>query len=154
MIRGRAWKFGDNINTNVMTHHGREHCLEEVNPEFTKNQEPGDIIVAGTNFGAGSAREIAPRYIKEREVGLIIAKSFARLFLRNAINIGLPIMECPEVVDSINDGDILEVDTSTGKIKNVTTKAEHTALPFSPIIQEIIAAGGLINYAKKRLGTA
>ena len=129
-IRGRAWKYGSNVDTDVIIA-GRychitdkkelaKHCLEDLDATFVKSVKQNDIIVAGTNFGCGSSREIAPVTIKESGISCVIAKNFARIFYRNSINIGLPIFESPEVVDSINKGDEVEIDVSTGVIKNIT----------------------------------
>ncbi|MCR4394587.1 MAG: 3-isopropylmalate dehydratase small subunit [Dehalococcoidales bacterium] len=127
------------------------HCLEDLDPEFTSKVKPGDIIVAETNFGCGSSREHAPLAIKSAGVSCVIAKSFARIFFRNAINIGLPLLESEEAVDSTQDGDILEVDLSRGRILNITRGLEFTARPYPQFMSELIAAGGLIEYTRKRL---
>lgn len=160
-IRGRAWKYGSNVDTDVIIA-GRychitdkselaKHCLEDLDKDFVKNIKTGDIIVAGTNFGCGSSREIAPVAIKESGVSCVIAKNFARIFYRNSINIGLPIFESPEAVDNINKGDEVEVDIATGAIKNVTNGKEAKAMPFPDFIQQIIKRGGLMAYLKEKL---
>ena len=156
VFKGRAWKYGRNIDTDVIIP-GRyaniaeakelaEHCLEDLDPDFVTNMSPGDIIVAETNFGCGSSREIAPLSIKAAGVSCVIAKSFARIFYRNAINIGLPIFECPEAVDGIEAGDEIEVDPATGKIVNVTKNLSFETEPLPEFIQEIVAEGGLMKY--------
>jgi len=127
---------------------GKVHKLD---PEFVSRVKPGDIIMATTNFGCGSSREHAPLAIKTAGVSCVIAKSFARIFFRNAINIGLPLLECSEAVDNTKAGDILEVDLSTGKIKNVTSGRMFTAKPYPEFMAGLISAGGLIEYTKQRL---
>ncbi len=128
-----------------------KHCLEGIDPDFVKRVKPGDIIVATTNFGCGSSREHAPLAIKASGVSCVIAKSFARIFFRNAINIGLPLLECEEAVDNTKEGDILEVDINNGRIKNLTSGREFSAKPYPNFMAKLIAAGGLIEYTKKRL---
>ncbi|CAB50256.1 3-isopropylmalate dehydratase small subunit [Pyrococcus abyssi] len=160
-VRGRAWKYGDNIDTDVIiparylnTSDPKElakHVLEDLDPEFRSKMKPGDIIVAGENFGCGSSREHAPLAIKAAGVSCVIAKSFARIFYRNAINIGLPILEAPQAVDRIETGDELEVDFSSGEIRNLTKGEVYRANPFPDFIMEIIKAGGLVEWAKRRL---
>lgn len=160
-VRGRAWKYGDHVDTDVIiparylnTSEPAElakHVLEDLDPEFRFKMRPGDIIVAGENFGSGSSREHAPLAIKAAGVSCVIAKSFARIFYRNAINIGLPILEAPEAVDTIEAGDDLEVDFSTGEIRNLTKNEVYWANPFPDFVMEIIAAGGLVEYTKRRL---
>ncbi|AAL81063.1 3-isopropylmalate dehydratase small subunit [Pyrococcus furiosus DSM 3638] len=159
--RGRAWKYGDNIDTDVIiparylnTSDPKElaqHVLEDLDPEFRYKMKPGDIIVAGENFGCGSSREHAPLAIKAAGVSAVIAKSFARIFYRNAINIGLPILEAPEAVERIETGDEIEIDFSTGEIRNLTKGEVYHANPFPEFIMEIIKAGGLVEWAKRRL---
>jgi 3-isopropylmalate/(R)-2-methylmalate dehydratase small subunit len=127
------------------------HCMEDIDKDFVNRVEPGDIIVATTNFGCGSSREHAPLAIKAAGVSCIIAKTFARIFFRNAINIGLPLLECEEAVDNTGAGDILEVDLSSGRIKNLTRGMVFTAKPYPDFMAGLIAAGGLIEYTKKRL---
>ena len=129
-----------------------KHCMQDLDPTFVDRVKPGDIIVAEENFGCGSSREHAPICIKASGVSVVIAKSFARIFYRNSINIGLPIMECPEAVDGINEGDKVSVDADTGTIVNETTGATFTAQPFPPFIKEIIEDGGLVARAKKKMG--
>ncbi|GAB6136215.1 3-isopropylmalate dehydratase small subunit [Thermococcus henrietii] len=160
-VRGRAWKYGDHVDTDVIiparylnTSEPAElakHVLEDLDPEFRFRMKPGDMIVAGENFGSGSSREHAPLAIKAAGVSCVIAKSFARIFYRNAINIGLPILEAPEAVDAIETGDELEVDFSTGEIRNLTKNEVYRANPFPDFVMEIISAGGLVEYTKRRL---
>ncbi|MGI6046089.1 MAG: 3-isopropylmalate dehydratase small subunit [Eggerthellaceae bacterium] len=161
-FKGTAHKYGRDIDTDVIipaqylnTSDSRElakHCLERLDPSFVDKVHPGDILVAEENFGCGSSREHAPIAIKTAGIDVVIAKSFARIFYRNAINTGLSIMECPEAVDGINDGDTVSVDADRGIIRNETTGQSFDATPFPPFIREIIEAGGLINRTKKRLG--
>ncbi len=160
-LTGDVWKYGDDIDTDVIiparylnTSDPEElagHCLEDLDSEFTEKMNQGDIIVAGDNFGCGSSREHAPLAIKAAGVSCIIANSFARIFYRNAINIGLPIMESKEAVNSITEGDRLSVDLDQGLIKNLTRAEEYQAKPFPEFMQELIASGGLINYLKKQV---
>ena len=154
-MRGKAFKFGDNISTDHIApgrlFHLRsnlqefaKHVLEDADENFAKNMTKGDFVVAGTNFGLGSSREHAPQIIKIAGVGAVIAKSFARIFYRNSINIGLPILECPAASEAISEGDIVAIDFDTGVITDETTGATFQAEPFPPFIQKIIAAGGLM----------
>ena len=159
--RGRAHLVGDHIDTDqiipaqyLTTTDPRElamHCLETPDPDFVKKVRPGDFVVAGVNFGCGSSREHAPISIKGCGVSAVIAKSFARIFFRNAINLGLPVLECPEAVEAIDAGDELEVDLATGNIRNLTTEGVFVAKPYEPFMMEIINAGGLVEYTKRRL---
>lgn len=151
---GKVFKYPDNVDTDVIiparylnTPDAKElslHCMEDIDTEFVKNVETGDIMVAGWNFGCGSSREHAPLVIKTCGTGVVIAKSFARIFYRNAINIGLPILECEEAADEISAGDKVNVNFDTGVITNLTTGKTYTAQPFPPFIQNIIAKGGLL----------
>lgn len=160
-LRGRAWKFGHDIDTDVIiparylnTSDPAElarHCMEDADPSFAARVQPGDIIVAGKNFGCGSSREHAPLAIKACGVSCVIAASFARIFYRNAFNIGLPILESPEAAADIQQGDEVEVDLGSGTITNLTRGRQYRAAPVPPFMQEIIAAGGLINYVRRRL---
>ena len=155
---GKVIKYGDNVDTDVIiparylnTIDKKElasHCMEDLDATFTSRVTNGDIMVAGFNFGCGSSREHAPIAIKESGISLVIAKSFARIFYRNSINIGLPIIECPEAVDAISEGDKLKADMDAGVIYNLTTGDEYKADPFPPFIQEIISTGGLIESIK------
>jgi 3-isopropylmalate/(R)-2-methylmalate dehydratase small subunit len=160
-FQGRAWVFGDNIDTDVIipgrylnTTDPQElaaHCMEGVDPEFPRKAQPGDIVVAGRNFGSGSSREHAPLSLKAAGVSCVVAKSFARIFFRNAINIGLPVLECPEAVEAIQPGDELEVRLDTGEILHRRTGQVFRAKPYPPFMLELIRAGGLIPYTKARL---
>ncbi len=161
IIKGKAWKFKDNIDTDVIiparylnTSDPKElalHCMEDYDSEFVKKMNQGDIIVAGRNFGCGSSREHAPIALKAAGVSCIIAKSFARIFFRNAINIGLPIFESIEVVEQCSQGDMLEVDTVQGVIKNLTKDKVYKTNLLPEFIQKIIAVGGLREYVKEEL---
>lgn len=161
IIKGKVWKFKDNIDTDVIiparylnTSDPKElalHCMEDYDSEFVKKMNQGDIIVAGRNFGCGSSREHAPIALKAAGVSCIIAKSFARIFFRNAINIGLPIFESVEVVDQCSQGDILEADTVQGVIKNLTKDKVYKTNLLPEFIQKIIAVGGLREYVKEEV---
>lgn len=152
--QGKVFKYPDNVDTDVIiparylnTSDAKElalHCMEDIDTEFVKNVNKGDIMVAGWNFGCGSSREHAPLVIKTCGTGCVIAKSFARIFYRNAINIGLPILECPEAAEGINAGDEVEVNFDTGVITDKTTGKTYKAQPFPEFIQNIIAKGGLL----------
>ena len=158
--KGRVHKYQDNVDTDVIIparylntkDHAElaSHCMEDIDPDFVKNVKPGDIIVAGENFGCGSSREHAPIAIKASGISCVIATTFARIFYRNAINIGLPILECPEASKAIDDGDEVEVDFSKGEIRNVTKNETYTAAPFPEFIRGIINAGGLMASIKER----
>jgi 3-isopropylmalate/(R)-2-methylmalate dehydratase small subunit len=161
-LEGRIWKFGDHIDTDVIIparflnisdkDELAKSCFIDTRPDFAKNVRPGDIVVAGINFGCGSSREHAPLAIKAAGVGVVIAKGFARIFYRNAFNIGLPILESEDVTDSFNDGDRISVDLQTGEIKAVGSSRQFSAKPIPPFMQEIIHAGGLVNYTKQKKG--
>lgn len=151
---GNVIKYGDNVDTDVIiparylntSDHAElaSHCMEDLDKTFVSRVQPGDIITAGQNFGCGSSREHAPIAIKASGVSLVIAKSFARIFYRNSINIGLAIVECPEAVDGISEGDKVEADMDNGIIRNLTTGKEYKTAPFPEFIQKIIENGGLI----------
>ena len=152
--KGKVFKYGNNIDTDVIiparylntTDHKElaSHCMEDIDTEFVNNVAEGDIMVAGDNFGCGSSREHAPIAIKAAGISCVIAKTFARIFYRNAINIGLPILECPEAADAIAAGDTVEVDFSKGEIIDITTGQTFKAIPFPDFIKEIINSGGLL----------
>ena len=152
-------KYGDNVDTDVIiparhlnTINVKElasHCMEDLDPHFHEKIAPGDIMVAGSNFGCGSSREHAPIAIKESGIALVIAKDFARIFYRNAINIGLPIVECPEAVDAIENGHTVKADLSRGVITNLTTGEEFKTHPFPPFINDIIQNGGLVECIRR-----
>ena len=154
-VNGNAIKYGDNVDTDVIiparylnTSDKAElasHCMEDIDKDFVNKVREGDIIVAGKNFGCGSSREHAPIAIKESGISLIIAKSFARIFYRNSINIGLPIVECEAAAEEIAEGDTVQMDFDSGIIKNVTQNKEYRVNPFPAFIQSLISASGLIN---------
>ncbi len=162
IMKGRAWVFGDNIDTDVIiparylnTSDPEElakHCMEDVDSSFVDKVSPGDIIVAGHNFGSGSSREHAPIAIKACGVSCVIAKSFARIFYRNAFNIGLPILESEDAPSEIESGDEIEVDMEAGVIRDVAKDEEYSVLPIPEFMRDLIRAGGLFEYAKKILG--
>lgn len=161
-LKGHVWRFGDDIDTDLIiparylnTSDPKElaaHCMEDADPTFAGKVKPGDVIVGGKNFGCGSSREHAPIAIKEAGVACVIGATFARIFYRNAINIGLPILESPEASAEIREGDEVEVDLESGKIVNITTGKVYAAKPFPPFMQELIAAGGLIPYVRRQVG--
>lgn len=163
-FKGTVHRYGRDIDTDVIiparyltTSKPSElakHCLEDLDVEFVNNVKSGDIIVAEENFGCGSSREHAPIAIKAAGVDAVIAKSFARIFYRNSINTGLAILECPEAVDAIKNGDVVSVDTETGTITDETTGESFTAQPFPPFIADIIEQGGLLNRTRHVLGLA
>jgi len=160
-IKGQVWKFGANVDTDVIipvryltsfdpVELGK-HCLEGIDPEFSQKVQPGDIIVAAENFGCGSSREHAPVAIKGAGVACVIAATFARIFFRNALNIGLPIVESAEAAQHIEAGDMLELDVTAGRIINHTRGETYQAEPFPPFVQELVAVGGLVPYVAQRL---
>ena len=163
-FKGTVHRYGRDIDTDVIiparyltTSEPSElakHCLEDLDVEFVNNVKSGDIIVAEENFGCGSSREHAPIAIKAAGVDAVIAKSFARIFYRNSINTGLAILECPEAVDAIKNGDMVSVDTETGTSTDETTGESFTAQPFPPFIADIIEQGGLLNRTRHVLGLA
>ncbi|MGQ9721032.1 MAG: 3-isopropylmalate dehydratase small subunit [Candidatus Jordarchaeum sp.] len=160
MIRGKVWKFPDDVNTDYIipgkykfkTLDMKElakHAMEGVDPDFAKKVEQGDIIVAGKNFGMGSSREQAPLVLKYAGVSLVIAEDFARIFYRNSFNVGLPVLICREINEKVDQGDILEADLAKGKIINVTKKTEISASPIPDFLLEMVKVGGLAAYYKK-----
>jgi 3-isopropylmalate/(R)-2-methylmalate dehydratase small subunit len=163
MLKGKVHKYEANVDTDVIIparylslsepDELAEHCMEDIDAEFVKRVKPGDIIMATTNFGCGSSREHAPLAIKAAGVSCIIATSFARIFFRNAINIGLPLLECEDAVAQTEAGDTLEVDLSSGQIKNRTKGLTFTAKPYPDFMAELISVGGLIEHTKKRLAS-
>ena len=158
-VKGYVHKYGDNVDTDVIiparylnTSDHKElasHCMEDIDADFTKKVKDGDVMVGGANFGCGSSREHAPIAIKKSGISCVIAKTFARIFYRNAINIGLAILECPEASESIDAGDSVDVDFDTGVITNITTGKTYKAQPFPPFIQNIIKKGGLLASLKE-----
>lgn len=161
LIKGKVWRFGDDIDTDAIiparylnTSDPNElarHVMEDADKDFPNKVEVGDIIVAGKNFGCGSSREHAPIAIKAAGIQAVIAKSFARIFYRNSFNIGLPIFESPDASERIREGDIVEIDADKGIIKNITRSEEYMAKSIPQFMQELIAAGGLIEWTKKRI---
>ncbi|MBN2462242.1 MAG: 3-isopropylmalate dehydratase small subunit [Dehalococcoidia bacterium] len=160
-LKGKVHKYGANFDTDAIipARHLNlsepaelaQHCMEDVDSEFLTRVEPGDIIMADTNFGCGSSREHAPLAVKTAGISCVIAKSFARIFFRNAINIGLPLLECIEAVDGTETGDILEVDLAIGEIRNITRSKTFVAEPYPDFMMGVINAGGLVEYTKNKL---
>ena len=163
MLKGKVHKYGANVNTDEIIPARylnvsepellAEHCMEDIDLDFVKKVKPGDIIVADTNFGCGSSREHAPLAIKTSGISCVIARSFARIFFRNAINIGLPLLESEEAVNGINNGDTVEVDLEKGVIKNLTTGKQFTAKPYPEFMSRLVKTGGLIEYTKQRVAS-
>jgi 3-isopropylmalate/(R)-2-methylmalate dehydratase small subunit len=161
MIKGISHKFGANIDTDAIipSRYANltvpaelgQHCMEGIDPGFSKEVRPGDIIVADANFGCGSSREVAPISIKGAQVACVVARSFARIFFRNAINIALPVLECPAAVDNTAPGDELQIDLAAGMIRNVTRNQVFTAAPYPGFLRGIIEAGGLIAFTRQNL---
>jgi 3-isopropylmalate/(R)-2-methylmalate dehydratase small subunit len=161
ILKGKVHKYGADVNTDVIIparylnvsdpDELAKHCMEDIDADFLNRVKPGDIIMATTNFGCGSSREHAPLAIKTAGISCVIARSFARIFFRNAINIGLPLLECSAAVKNTDAGDMLEVDLEKGKIRNITKAKTFTARPYPDFMAELISAGGLIEYTKKRL---
>lgn len=159
--KGQAWIYGDNVDTDVIiparylnTSDPKElakYCMEDIDTTFAKEVKQGDIMIAGENFGCGSSREHAPISIKEAGISVVIAKTFARIFFRNAINIGLPILENDTLPDEVKKGDTIEVDLENGVVKNLTTGKEYQTPKYSGSIQKLIEVGGLVNYTKDKL---
>lgn len=159
-INGSVIKYGDNIDTDVIIparylnvsnmEELKKHCMEDIDPDFQKKVNIGDIIVGKKNFGCGSSREHAPAVIKASGISCVVASSFARIFYRNAINIGLPILECEEAANDAEEGDLLYINLDTGEIVNKSKNKSYKAEPFPEFMQKIIKRGGLINYVKSR----
>ena len=157
-ITGKVWSFGDNIDTDLIIaarylnssdpHHLAKYVMEDADPDFASKVQPGDIIVAGENFGCGSSREHAPIALKAAGVAAIIAPSFARIFYRNAFNMGLPIFELPESLE-IKEGELVSVDLDAGTVENIDKEETYSFTPIPPFMQELLADGGLMNFAKK-----
>jgi 3-isopropylmalate/(R)-2-methylmalate dehydratase small subunit len=165
VIRGRAWKFGDNVDTDVIIpfkYKARtidpqelaQHVMEGIDPDFPKKVRPGDVIVAGRNFGCGSSREQAPLAIKAAGIAAVVAESFARIFFRNAINIGLPVLEVKGIFEKTDNGDVLEIDLQQGIVRNLSKSLAFKATPMPDMLMEILKEGGLVNYIKKRRARA
>jgi len=163
-LKGKVFKYGANVDTDAIIparylnvsdpEQLAAHCMEDIDVDFVKKVRSGDIIMATTNFGCGSSREHAPIAIKASGISCVIATTFARIFFRNAINIGLPLLECQEAVENTNTGDILEIDLTKGKIKNLTSGRIFIAEPYPEFMNQLIIAGGLIKYTKNRLEMA
>ena len=163
MLKGKVHKYGTDVNTDVIIPARylslsepaelAKHCMEDIDKDFLNRVKPGDIMMATTNFGCGSSREHAPLAIKAAGISCVIARSFARIFFRNAINIGLPLLECDDAVTQTEAGDILKVDLSSGQIKNRTKGITFTAKPYPDFMAELISTGGLIEHTKKRLAS-
>ncbi|GHT38445.1 3-isopropylmalate dehydratase small subunit [Endomicrobiia bacterium] len=159
ILKGNVHKYGSNVNTDEIIPARylnttdpvvlAKYCMEDIDKNFVKNVKPGDIIVAENNFGCGSSREHAPIAIKAAGVSAVVANSFARIFFRNSINIGLPILESPEAVKAIENGDAIEINLTQGIIKNITKEETYQSQPFPEFMQKIIKAGGLLGYIKK-----
>ncbi|MCC8190970.1 MAG: 3-isopropylmalate dehydratase small subunit [Planctomycetes bacterium] len=160
-LNGRAWVYGDNIDTDVIIPARylvsadpaelAKHCMEDIDSTFVREVKAGDIVVGGSNFGCGSSREHAPLAFLGSGVSAVIAANFARIFFRNAINVGLPILECPAIVGKVNKGDEITIDLGTGVITNKTSGKTFQSQPFPAFLGDLIDAGGLVPYAKKRL---
>ena len=158
---GKAWKFGDDVNTDLIIpgkylelvdpEEMAGHAMEGIDPEFPKKIQEGDIVVGGTNFGCGSSREHAPLALKYAGVSAVVAESFARIYYRNSINIGLPALECPGIVEAVDDGDVVELDITGGTVKNVRTGAELSFTPLPGFMVEILGEGGLVTYIRNHL---
>lgn len=161
IFKGKAWKFGDDINTDEIIPARylntieplklAAHCMEDIDPEFVKKVNKGDIIVAGKNFGCGSSREHAPIAIKAAGISCVIARSFARIFYRNAFNTGLPIFESEKASRNINEDDVVEINADSGIITNITKNEQYNAKPVPPFMQELITAGGLMEWVRRKL---
>jgi 3-isopropylmalate/(R)-2-methylmalate dehydratase small subunit len=164
LIRGKVWRFGNNVDTDAIiparylnTSDPKElakHVMEDADKDFARKVSAGDFIIAGKNFGCGSSREHAPIAIKAAGIRVVIAKSFARIFYRNAFNIGLPIFESAEASEKVKEGDEIEIDADRGIIRNITTNEEYKANPIPPFMEELIDAGGLIEWTKRKLRLA
>jgi 3-isopropylmalate/(R)-2-methylmalate dehydratase small subunit len=160
-LTGQAWKYGDNVDTDViiparylsasLPEELAPHCMEDIDETFAQNVQQGDIIVAGNNFGCGSSREHAPIAIAGAGVSCVVANSYARIFFRNAINVGLPILECPEAVEGIQKGDTVEVDLEKGTVTDKTSGNTWTAHPFPAFLRDLIASGGLVSWVRRQI---
>jgi len=161
ICKGNVLKYGDHVDTDVIipARHLNNpdpavlalHCMEDIDTEFINKVKPGDIMVAGLNFGCGSSREHAPIALKASGISCVIAQNFARIFFRNSMNIGLPLLECPEAAIAAENGDELEVNLDTGVITNLTKGGSYTSIPLPPFMRELLSVGGLVNYTKARL---
>jgi 3-isopropylmalate/(R)-2-methylmalate dehydratase small subunit len=161
--RGRAWKLGDNVDTDAIiparylsvstSEKLARHCLEDLAPAFVGAVQDGDVLVAGENFGCGSSREHAALALKGAGVGCVVARSFARIFFRNAINVGLPVLECPAAVEATEEGHLVEIDPEAGQVRNLSTGLVYEAEPFPPFMMDILTAGGLVPYTRRRIAS-
>ncbi|RLI07751.1 3-isopropylmalate dehydratase [Candidatus Bathyarchaeota archaeon] len=160
-LRGKAWKFGDDMNTDLIIpgkyleltdpEEMARHAMEGVDPGFSERVKPGDIVVGGRNFGCGSSREHAPLALKHVGVGAVVAESFARIFYRNAVNIGLPALECPDITDAVEEGDTIEIDLTGGVIRNTRTGSQLRFTPLPDFLVEVLNEGGLAAYLRKHM---
>ncbi|MDR0361491.1 MAG: 3-isopropylmalate dehydratase small subunit [Planctomycetota bacterium] len=160
-ITGSVWVYGDNVDTDAIIPARHltmvepkdlaRHCMEDIDESFATDVKPGDIVVGGANFGCGSSREHAPLALLGSGVAAVVATSFARIFYRNAINVGLPILECPDLAGHVKRGNVLRIDVDSGIVKNETTGEEFASEPFPPFLMDLINSGGLVEYAKRRL---
>ncbi|MDR1613896.1 MAG: 3-isopropylmalate dehydratase small subunit [Planctomycetota bacterium] len=161
MITGRVWVYGDNVDTDVIIPARHltlvepkdlaRHCMEDIDKSFAAGVEPGDIVAGGANFGCGSSREHAPLALLGSGVSAVVAANFARIFFRNAVNVGLPIVECPGLTGHVKKGDVLAIDVDAGTVNNRTTGESFSSEPFPPFLKDLINSGGLVEYAKRRL---
>ena len=160
-VSGKAWKFGDDVNTDLIVpgkylelvdpHEMAKHAMEGIDPDFPGKVSEGDVVVGGSNFGCGSSREHAAIALKYVGVGAVVAESFARIFYRNAINLGLPALECPGISEAVSEGDSLEIDLTGGKVVNATTGKELDFVPLPEFMVEVLGEGGLVTYIKNHL---
>jgi 3-isopropylmalate/(R)-2-methylmalate dehydratase small subunit len=160
-LRGTVHRYGTDVNTDVIIPARylnvsdavelARHCMEDIDADFVKRVKKGDIMVAGSNFGCGSSREHAPLAIKASGIACVIAETFARIFFRNAINIGLPLLESPEAAGDVKSGEVLEIELETGEITNITNGKKYKASPYPPFLLDIISSGGLVEHTKRRL---
>ena len=160
-VSGKAWKFGDDVNTDLIVpgkylelvdpYEMAKHAMEGIDPDFPTKVSEGDVVVGGSNFGCGSSREHAAIALKYVGVGAVVAKSFARIFYRNAINLGLPALECPGISEAVNEGDSLEIDLTGGKVVNATTGKELEFVPLPEFMVEVLGEGGLVTYIRNHL---
>jgi len=160
-LKGKVWKYGDNVDTDVIiparylnvssAEELAQHCMEDLDPDFAQAVEAGDVIVAGENFGCGSSREHAPLALKGAGVSCVVARSFARIFYRNAINVGLPILEAPAAEEGSESGHQLEIDLQEGRIRNLSTGEVFQSEPYPDFMMEIIGVGGLVAYTQRRI---
>ena len=160
-VSGKAWKFGDDVNTDLIVpgkylelvdpHEMAKHAMEGIDPDFPGKVSEGDVVVGGSNFGCGSSREHAAIALKYVGVGAVVAESFARIFYRNAINLGLPALECPGISDAVSEGDSLEIDLTGGKVVNATTGKELVFVPLPDFMVEVLDEGGLVTYIRNHL---